>query len=104
MTVQFPTPPPSGFDPHGFAVGALTTRQLEREGLRLSQWRWYYGPEIRIMPFEDHVALDGRFMNLDGTLRGFWPGDHKGCRCGVLPVYVDDRRSPSARGRLTDDG
>lgn len=96
MAVTFPAPPPSGFDPHGFAVGVLSTRELAAEGLRLQQWRWFYGPEVREQPFEDHVQLSGRFMNLDGTLQGFWPGDHKGCRCGVNPVYRREREpSPS---------
>ena len=94
MAATFPSPPPTDYDPHGFAVGVLTSAELEREGIRLRQWRWFYGPEVRERPFQDHEVLDGRFMRLDGTLQGFWPGDHKGCRCSAVPVYVreEDRR------------
>lgn len=83
-----PPPPPTGHDPRGFAVGVLSNRQLRRGGLRLRQWRWRYGsPADRANPFPDHVALEGRFMSLDGVVDGFFPGDHAGCLCSVEPVY-----------------
>lgn len=83
-----PPPRPDGFDPRGFAVGVLANRLLERAGLRLRQWRWFYGAlSLRENPFEDHVALNGKFVNLEGAASGFYPGDHKGCMCSLEPVY-----------------
>lgn len=84
---RFQSPPPTGYDPRGYAVGVLANRAIERRGLRLTQWRWRYGREHRDSPFQPHRELAGRFMKLDGTLNGWYPGDHKGCLCAVAPVY-----------------
>ena len=85
---RFQSPPPTGYDPRGFAVGVTSTEQLAAQGLRLRQWRWRYGADVRERPFEPHRELAGRFMTLDGTLDGWYPGDHKGCLCGVAGVFV----------------
>lgn len=96
-----PSPPPTGHDPHGLAVGALANEELTRRGLKLTQWRWEYGTLAdRQSPFDDHVALDGRFMTLDGMLQGFFPGDHRGCLCAVEPVYKRERTGERT-GRIT---
>jgi hypothetical protein len=88
----FLNPPPTAYDPRGFAVGVLANAALLRGGLRLQQFRWRYGFDYRAHPFPPHRALDGRFMPLDGTLDGFYPDDHKGCRCSVAPVYAREGR------------
>jgi ADP-ribosyltransferase exoenzyme len=85
---SFQSPPPTGYDPRGFAVGVLTTQGLAEQGIRLQEWRWRYGPAMRENPYPKHRELDGRFVTLEGTLDGFYPGDHKGCLCSVVPVYA----------------
>jgi hypothetical protein len=84
----FQNPPPTAYDPRGFAVGVLANDEITGRGVRLRQWRWRYGPEFREQPFLKHKALDGAFASLEGTVTGFYPDDHKGCRCSVAPVYV----------------
>ena len=54
------------------------------------RWTWrhsFYGaPET---PFPPHVALDGfEFRNLAEITGGWFPGDHRGCRCSVMATPV----------------
>jgi hypothetical protein len=84
---RFQSPPPTGYDPRGFAVGVLSMQGLAQQGIALRQWRWRYGPAMRERPFPQHRELEGRFMTLEGTLGQWYPGDHKGCLCAVVPVY-----------------
>ena len=84
--------PGDNYDPRGFAVGLLATDAIERtHGLRLQQWRWYYGIGARPHPYPEHQALAGRYMTSMGMLDGYYPGDHKGCLCSVVPVYASER-------------
>lgn len=79
-------PPPTTRDALGFAVGVLSSKQLERQGVRFTQWRFRYGTLHRSEPFVEHKAQDGRFATVEGTVNGWYPGDHKGCLCGLTPV------------------
>lgn len=83
----FLNPPPTAYDPRGFAVGVLSHELLADAGLHLGQWRWRYGPDFRANPFPPHKALDGRFVAAEGVLDGFYPDDHKGCLCALSPVW-----------------
>ena len=54
------------------------------------KWEWvhsFYGrPET---PFPPHLALDGtEFSSLAEIAGGWFPGDHKWCRCGIRPAPV----------------
>lgn len=54
------------------------------------RWEWvhsFYGsPET---PFPPHLALDGtEFSSLAEIAGGWFPGDHKWCRCGIRPAPV----------------
>lgn len=80
-------PQPTPADPMGFAVGVLTGKQLEKQGVRFTQWRFRYGSAPRSHPFTHHKAQDGRYADQDGTVAGWWPGDHRGCLCSLSPVY-----------------
>ena len=97
--VTFRPPPPTPADPFGFAVGVIIAAELQSQGVALRSWRWRYGPHERQTPFEQHRELAGRFVALEGVLDGWWPGDHRGCRCSVVPVWrstIDGRISGDA--------
>lgn len=57
-------------------------------------WEWSYGTAFRVNPFPEHVELDGTPISgpddpaLSGAPWGsYWPGDHLGCLCDVVPVF-----------------
>lgn len=79
-------PPPTTQDALGFAVGVLSSKDLARQGVRFTQWRFRYGTLHREDPFVEHKDQDGRFATKEGTVDGWYPGDHTGCLCGLTPV------------------
>lgn len=62
---------------------------------QITGWTWHYGtPATRVAPFEPHLALSGLSVSgpEDDGLNspewgGYWPGDHAGCQCILLPTY-----------------
>ena len=85
----------------GFARGRDALQQIRTQtGRTARQWRWSYGDRgEREHPHPGHVRLDGTFMTGDGTATTLdprtgqrwtaYPGDHKGCLCDAVPVFVD---------------
>lgn len=88
--------------PGGFGTGPDVTALLQEQGGVLLGWEWQYRYEIpRSRPFAPwHTELDGvRFRTfadpkLDTTPETAWigpffyPGDHAGCRCRVVPIIA----------------
>lgn len=92
MAVPFqPSPPapcePGAFD--GFALSPGIVRRLAHvSGLKIVQCRWRYGDiALRQRPFAPHVALAGRYTGLDGQVDGWYPDDHRGCLCRLVPIF-----------------
>lgn len=81
----------------GMSVGERMRDALASEGVSVVEYRWVYGPALRLHPFEPHQRLDGlRFKEFtDPALANtsgwpprshFLPGDHAGCVCDVEPI------------------
>lgn len=83
---------PSAFD--GFALSPGMIRMLAVNGLKVTQCRWRYGDiALRKRPFEPHVEQAGRVTTIDGHVgggfngTGWYPGDHNGCLCRLVPIF-----------------
>lgn len=87
--------------PGGLAIGPRARRMLDALGAVVQSWRWQVGMPSE--PFPPHHALaDVEFDSWDapqlvnyGTFPRsayFYPGDHRGCQCGVVPVVVSIAR------------
>jgi hypothetical protein len=84
---------PASFD--GFALSPGVVRRLAHvSGLRIVQCRWRYGDiALRKRPFQDHLDLSGQYTAPDGTVglgfngQGWFPGDHQGCLCRLVPIF-----------------
>lgn len=84
----------------GIATGETITTALADENVLVAAWQWDYGPAFRLNPFPDHEDLDGVvFGDLSGDAvttdrtsawigSEFYPGDHDGCLCDLIPVMV----------------
>jgi hypothetical protein len=88
-----PNPQPQGL----VAGGATVSEAAAKVGLIQTGFIWNYGDELR-QTFEPHFALDGgeysgfgdaALVNVDSWPEGnyFFPGDHDGCRCSLVPIY-----------------
>lgn len=68
---------------------------LELIGVQQSGWQWRYNPSVRRPggQFGPHRAQAGKYLQLLPDDDGFYPGDHKGCRCQATPVL----RGPDGR-------
>lgn len=78
----------------GFLTGRLTLDELAKRGVWVSACRWRYGPEVRRAPFPPHRELAGRTVTSSRVGFGFhgdgwYPGDHAGCLCQIVPVLRD---------------
>jgi hypothetical protein len=84
-------------------TGETITTLVEGAGGERQAYEWIHGPSTR--PFEPHLDLDGvQFANFDDDALSnaegwpenafFMPGDHQGCLCDFLPLYL----SPSEAG------
>jgi len=85
--------------PSGIGAGTDIADTLREHGAQQLGLEWVYGVEDRAI-FEPHYALDGeRFPSwLDDRLRTpsayawvgpyFYPGDHTGCQCHAIPLWV----------------
>jgi hypothetical protein len=81
---------------HFGQLGTGTTIKgfLEQNGAKVERYRWSHG--LSISPFPPHAALDGfEFDDWDDTRlvhAGFpgdlHPGDHSGCNCDAVLVWV----------------
>jgi len=84
------------FDGVALSTGVLDA--LKTLGVRIVQCRWRYGIGARLFgPFQPHYELAGAFTTLEGHagagfdgFDGWYPGDHKGCLCSVVPVFGPD--------------
>lgn len=48
-------------------------------------------------PFQPHVDLDGQvFARIDDVPGGYFPKDHRGCRCGLVPTLLPPMRDPGS--------
>lgn len=76
----------------GLAAGEDARRRLDgvtkvvvaATGVELD-WRWehaFYGEPVKAFP--SHVELDGSVHGPEGPA-GWWPGDHFGCTCELVP-------------------
>jgi hypothetical protein len=96
---------------HFGQLGTGTTIRgfLEQNGAKVERYRWSHG--LSISPFPPHAALDGfEFDDWDDTRllhAGFpgdlHPGDHSGCNCDAVLVWVPPARAQPPGGILTDD-
>lgn len=85
---------PMAFD--GMALSPGIIRRLATiSGLRISQCRWRYGDvALRHAPFVPHVEQAGNYTTPDGRVGlgfdggGWFPGDHKGCLCRLVPIFT----------------
>lgn len=83
--------------PGGLTTGPRVRAVLSRMGTVVLRWRWTTGMPAH--PFGPHQRLEGaQFDSWDDpqlTNGGRWPGyshyfpgDHRGCQCDVIPVIV----------------
>jgi hypothetical protein len=85
---------PMAFD--GMALSPGVIRGLATvAGLRISQCRWRYGDiALRQQPFLPHLDQAGNYTTPDGRTGdgfdgyGWYPGDHKGCLCRLVPIFT----------------
>lgn len=86
---------------HGVGTGGVVQEVLAEQGGAVASYEWVYGAYPRQRPFEPHAELDGAtFENFDDPLLSngdsfppepfYAPGDHNGCRCDFLPVFVGE--------------
>lgn len=71
----------------GLATGAAIVGLLGSLGARPTGWEWQHGEPDH--PFPDHVDLNGRVEQSDGDFDGWYPGDHDGCTCELVPVFAE---------------
>lgn len=82
----------NAFDGMALSPGVLDG--LANQGRRVVQCRWRYGDAQREHPFVPHRKLAGKFTTPEGRagpgfdgFTGWYPGDHKGCLCSLVPVF-----------------
>jgi hypothetical protein len=81
--------------PRGIALGIRAIEIMNADyGLVADEWIWhhaYSGPS----PHPVHLSLAGRSVRPGGTIleggSNFYPGDHAGCQCLVVPVLRRNR-------------
>lgn len=87
----------SGFGPiHDHVPGLTSGPRLAILEPPVEGYVWWYGsPGTRRDPFSEHAALDGEPITGpdDEVLAGapwgsYWPGDHTGCQCDVVPTFA----------------
>lgn len=85
-------------DPTGIGTGGIAVEAMAAGGAEVDGYTWDWGGSDR--PFPPHEALDGtEFFGLeDDQLANdedwppedyYYPGDHDGCNCGLIPLVVD---------------
>lgn len=77
--------------PRGLALGQRTRAILRDHGYQIESETWEYGDiSLRRFPYEPHVALDGAQVldREDPRLGGYYPGDHRYCRCRWVPSVL----------------
>lgn len=68
----------------GVATGPVVLGLLATLGVAVAAWEWNHGEPAR--PFPDHVDLNGRVESSRDDFDGFYPGDHAGCTCALIPT------------------
>jgi hypothetical protein len=90
------------------ATGGTIRELIEGAGGEVASWEWEHS-SMAIKPFEPHELLDGlRFVEFDDPRlanTGDWPavaffaaGDHDGCGCDVVPIYLSPSETAEAEG------
>jgi hypothetical protein len=93
---------PSG----GVATGATISDLLSSSGATTTDYEWVHGPSEKV--FEPHELLDGVTFSsfTDSALQNtgdwpdnayFLPGDHPGCLCDAMPMWVSAADVQAAR-------
>jgi hypothetical protein len=75
----------ASFDGVALSPGVLDA--MATKGTMIQRCRWRYGDAFRAHPFPPHRRLAGVFTTPDGRAQGWYPGDHKGCLCSVVPTF-----------------
>jgi hypothetical protein len=81
----------------GVGTGPIINDMLNAAGADNQNYEWVHGPTNR--PFEPHLDLDGTefgsfsddvLLNTTGfpNKDHFYPGDHDGCLCDAMPLWV----------------
>lgn len=79
--------------PRGLALGQRTRAAFRDHGYRVEARTWEWGfwrkPQNR---YEPHFDLNGaEALTLeDPRLGGYWPGDHRGCTCELVPTILPE--------------
>lgn len=98
----------------GVATGELVRLVLTRNGRQLAGWEWSWGGSP--VGFEGHEQLDGvsfqtwtdevlRVRSGDEWIGEPWyrPGDHPGCSCDFVPLYVEGDGDGDGDGEANAD-
>ena len=81
----------------GVGTGPIISDMLNAAGADNQNYEWVHGPTNK--PFEPHLDLDGtEFARFDDEVLAntsdfpnkpyFYPGDHDGCLCDAMPLWV----------------
>lgn len=79
-------------DPAGTFLVNESTEQLL--SVRRVGWRWDYRPELAREPYPPHKALSGATAQSQDGFEGYFPGDHRGCRCRLVAEIELNRMEP----------
>lgn len=71
----------------GIGTGATISQLATDVGVRVDSWLWEHGDPNS--PFEPHASLNGQIGDTedDPVFGGWFPGDHQGCTCQLVPLY-----------------
>lgn len=86
-----------GQPPGGIGTGELMMSTITASDAEIDAYQWDYGDAYRATSFEPHLDLDGDiFSDFTSDLLAsagefsdfYFPGDHNGCVCDIVPVIV----------------
>ena len=97
----------------GIGTGSAVSDMLNTAGAQTAGYEWVHGPSLR--PFEPHVDLDGiQFESFDAEAlanHGDWPdnayfmpGDHDGCLCDFMPIWMSPEEPSAPTLTMGDPG
>lgn len=71
----------------GIGTGTTITVMANDMGVQVDNWLWEHGDPNS--PFEPHASLNGEIGETDDdpVFGGWFPGDHQGCTCQLVPLY-----------------
>ncbi len=71
------------------ATGPLSERAAAQASKVVAGYIWDYRPDLERNSFPPHEDLHGVSSDNEDDFDGFYVGDHAGCLCGTVPVYID---------------